>query len=92
MGPHERALRTHRQQRKEARNQDLYRRRKELPEPAFGILKEQLGGRRFLLRGKTNVAAEWGLLAAAFNLRTLIRVWQKRTESERARIGMALAA
>jgi hypothetical protein len=92
VGPHERALRAHRQKRKEARNQDLYRRRKELPEPAFGILKEQMGGRRFLLRGKTNVAAEWALLATAFNLRTLIRVWQKRAESDRARIGEALAA
>ena len=53
-----------------------YRRRKTLPEPAFGILKEQQGARRFLLRGLANVRAEWALLATAFNLRTLARLWR----------------
>ena len=56
----------------------LYARRKELIEPIFGILKEQLGARRFLLRGLTNVRAEFRLLATAFNLRTLWRVWKTR--------------
>jgi hypothetical protein len=51
-----------------------YRRRKTLPEPAFGILKEQQAARRFLLRGLANVRAEWSLLATAFNLRTLARL------------------
>ena len=55
--------------------QVLYKRRKELPEPVFGIIKEQQGGRRFLLRGRANVKAEWALLATGFNLRTLHRVW-----------------
>jgi len=54
----------------EARN--LYARRKELSEPTFGILKEQLGARRFLLRGLTNVQAEFTLLSTAFNLRNVI--------------------
>jgi transposase len=53
-----------------------YRRRKTLPEPAFGILKEQQAARRFLLRGLAHVQAEWTLLATAFNLRTLARLWQ----------------
>jgi hypothetical protein len=52
---------------------DLYARRKELSEPTFGILKDQLGARRFLLRGLPNVRAEFALLATAFNLRTLWR-------------------
>ncbi len=56
----------------------LYARRKELIEPIFGILKEQLGARRFLLRGLANVRAEFVLLATAFNLRTLWRVWRTR--------------
>ena len=54
---------------------EAYRQRKELVEPAFGILKEQQGARRFLLRGLVKVRAEWSLLATAFNLRTLCRVW-----------------
>jgi hypothetical protein len=58
-----------------ARN--LYARRQQLSEPAFGILKEQLGARRFLLRGLKNVRAEFTLMAAAFNIRTLLRVWRK---------------
>jgi hypothetical protein len=36
------------------------------------------GLRRFLLRGKEQVRAEWCLLAAAFNLRTLARIWQQK--------------
>ena len=50
-------------------------RRKELGEPTFGILKEQMGARRFLLRGLANVRGEFMLLATAFNLRTLWRFW-----------------
>ena len=55
---------------------DAYKRRKPLVEPVFGIIKEQLAARRFLLRGMVNVSAEWTLLGTAFNLRTLWRVWR----------------
>ncbi len=54
----------------------LYRRRKTLVEPVFGLLKEGHGARRFLLRGRTNVLAEWSLLATAFNLKSLHRRWR----------------
>jgi len=53
----------------------FYKRRKGLVEPAFGIIKEQMGVRRFLLRGWSNVQAEANTLATAFNLRTLCSVW-----------------
>jgi hypothetical protein len=36
----------------------LYSQRKELMEPAFGILKDQMGARRFLLGGLCNVGAQ----------------------------------
>ncbi len=52
----------------------LYRQRKQLSEPVFGMLKEHHAARRFLLRGCTNVRAEWSLLATAFNLKSLHRV------------------
>ena len=55
-----------------------YRRRKELSEPTFGILKEQLGFRRFLLRGLDNIKAEIFMVATAFNLRSLYRVWHRQ--------------
>lgn len=50
--------------------------RKQIIEPVFGIVKEQMNGRHFLLRGRDNVRAEWNLLATAFNLRVLARVWR----------------
>jgi transposase len=53
-----------------------YKRRGETVEPTFGIMKEQQNARRFLLRGLENVGSEWSLLAVAFNLRTLARVWK----------------
>lgn len=56
--------------------QARYKRRRETIEPTFGIIKEQQRGRRLLLRGLTNAWSEWSLLAVAFNLRTLARVWQ----------------
>ena len=56
----------------------LYSQRQELPEPTFGILKEQMGMRRFLLRGLSNVKSELMMLVTAFNLRTLWRFWRKR--------------
>lgn len=76
VGPHEAELRAHREVMRSEAAQALCRQRKVLAEPSFGILKEQQGARRFLLRGLANVRAEWALLASAFNLRTLARVWQ----------------
>ena len=52
------------------------RRRGQLIEPVFGILKEQMEMRRFALRGLVNVVAQWTLAATAFNLRTLWRIWR----------------
>jgi transposase len=74
--PDDATLRAHRAVMASEDARTAYRRRKTLPEPAFGILKEQQAARRFLLRGLVNVQAEWSLLATAFNLRTLARRWR----------------
>ena len=76
VGPHDAVLRRHRTWMSTREAQKLSKRRKQLIEPVFGIIKEQQGARRFLLRGLVNVAAEWILLATAFNLRTLWRIWR----------------
>ncbi len=55
----------------------LYSRRQEMSEPTFGIRREQMNARRFLLRGMVNVEVEFNLLATAFNLRTLWRILAK---------------
>jgi transposase len=59
----------------------LYRQRKQLNEPVFGILKERHHARRFLLRGRSKVRAEWTLLATAFNLKSLHRAWRSNLPS-----------
>jgi len=70
----------------------LYARRKELVEPVFGILKEQFGARRFLLRGLAKVRAEWSLLATAFNLGTLWRCWAAGLSLQRESPGVRAVA
>ena len=76
IGPHDAVLRRHRAWMSTPAAREAYKLRKQLVEPVFGIIKEQQGARRFLLRGLVNVAAEWTMLATAFNLRTLCRVWR----------------
>lgn len=76
IGPQDTCLRYHREWMFTEEAKGLYRKRKELPEPVFGIIKEQLRGRRFLLRGIANVRAEAALLATAFNMRTLCKIWK----------------
>jgi transposase len=52
----------------------LYRRRKQTVEPVFGIIKSAMGFLRFHLRGQSNVAAEWTLVALAYNCRRVARL------------------
>ena len=81
MGPRDALLRQHRAWMSTDGVREIYRRRQQLVEPVFGIIKEQLKAQRFLLRGLENVAAEWVLLATTFNLRTLWKAWRCRAFS-----------
>ncbi len=54
--------------------QRKYRRRKEIVEPIWGVLKEQRGMRRFRMRGLTKVAVEFTFAVTALNLSRLWRV------------------
>lgn len=55
----------------EAENRQIYRLRKQTVEPVFGIKKQAMGFRQFLLRGIDKVAGEWELLALAYNCKRL---------------------
>jgi hypothetical protein len=68
-------IRRHRQWMGTPEARQLYARRQQLCEPVFGILKDRMAARKFLLRGLENVRAEFSLLATTFNLRTLCRFW-----------------
>src|SRR3990172_2555135 len=50
-----------------------YARRKAIVEPVFGQIKEAHGFRRFSLRGRSKVSAEWQLVCAVHNLGKLFR-------------------
>ena len=50
-----------------------YGRRKVIVEPVFGQIKEAMGFRRFSLRGKAKVTAEWHLVCASHDLGKLFR-------------------
>ena len=49
----------------------VYALRKSTIEPTFGIQKEIMGYRQFLVRGFTAVSAEWDLLCTGFNLKKM---------------------
>ena len=49
----------------------LYAKRKSTIEPAFGIVKQVLGFRQFLLRGLESVNGEWDLVCIGYNLKKM---------------------
>jgi hypothetical protein len=51
-----------------------YRLRQQTVAPAFGVIKEALGFRRFRLRGLEKVSLEWTLVTLADNLKRLHRL------------------
>lgn len=78
IGPHDELLRQHRSLMRTEEAKLLYRLRKVLPEPVFGILKEQCGLRRFLVRGLEKARSWWTFTALGFNLRSLYLAWLRR--------------
>ena len=53
----------------------IYAKRKCTIEPTFGIIREPMGFRQFLLRGTEKVSTEWTLICTAYNLK---RLWKLR--------------
>jgi len=53
------------------RSKQLYKLRKQTVEPVFGIIKQALGFRQFLLRGLKKTNLEWTLITCAYNLKRL---------------------
>ena len=55
------------------KGREMYRKRKTIPEPVFGQIKEARGFRRFSMRGLAAVRGEWNLVCATHNLLKLFR-------------------
>jgi hypothetical protein len=51
---------------------NLMSKRKSTVEAAFGVIKQAMKVREFLTRGRENVANEWNLITAAYNLKRLM--------------------
>ena len=62
-----------RQKLNDAETKKRYQKRAGMVEPVFGMIKETLGYRRFLMRGLRKVKGEWAMICAAFNLLKLYR-------------------
>ncbi len=54
-----------------AEGRRLYGLRKQTVEPVFGIIKEAIGFRRFMLRGLEKAGLEWTLVSTSYNLKRL---------------------
>lgn len=59
----------HRMQTKEGK--ELYAKRKSTVETVFGIIKNVLGFRQFLLRGLNSVQSEWSLVCIGWNIKRM---------------------
>jgi transposase len=59
----------------EPSTQEFYRLRAATVEPVFGQFKQQMGFRRWTVRGLENVRTQWHLLALTWNLRVMLRFW-----------------
>ncbi|GHV87912.1 IS1182 family transposase ISMac2 [Spirochaetia bacterium] len=55
---------------------EYYKKRKETVEPVFGIIKQAMGFRQFLLRGLEKVNIEWDLVTLAYDFRRLFALSQ----------------
>ena len=56
---------------KTSKGKQLYGKRKSRVEPVFGIIKQVMGFRQFLLRGYEAVSGEWTLVSIAWNLKRM---------------------
>ena len=56
---------------KSAEGKKIYKKRKETVEPVFGIIKQAMGFRQFLLRGLGRVGIEWKPVSLAYNMKCL---------------------
>ncbi len=55
----------------------VYRQRQSVAESPFGVIKNVMGVRQFLLRGLEDVRTEWRWVCTAYNLRILVK-WLRR--------------
>ena len=65
---------------KKSEGAQLYKQRKQTVEPVFGIIKQCMRFRQFLMRGKEKVSGEWNLVCTAYNLKRTFNLIQAQGE------------
>ena len=77
VSPHEAVM--ERQRRKLAEKSEVMKKRRAIIERSFGGIKQNMGFRRWTVKGRDNVNAQWNLLLTAFDLKGLYRRWREGT-------------
>lgn len=75
LGKHHEAIRRQREKRGRPEMRALLRRRKEIVEYPFGLIKRVMEFCRFTVAGHEAVRTQWAVVCTAFNLRRLYREW-----------------
>jgi transposase len=75
ISPYDAAVERQRAKLRDPEKQKLLRRRKVIVEPAFGVIKQVEGFRRWTVRGRENVRTQWAMVCVAFNLKKLYKAW-----------------
>jgi transposase len=75
ISPYHQALVRQREKREDPANKKLLKARKAIIEPVFGWIKQNLGFRRWTVRGLENVKTQWSLLCTTINLKKLYSYW-----------------
>jgi transposase len=75
ISPYHWAVVRQREKRQDPANKKLLKARKAIIEPVFGWIKQNLGFRRWTVRGLENVKTQWSLLCTTINLKKLYNYW-----------------
>jgi transposase len=75
IGPHYAAVLRQRLKQQDPAKAALLKKRGAIVERIFGWIKQELGFRRWTVRGLDNAATQWALICTAVNLRVLYKHW-----------------
>lgn len=79
IGPHYQAVLRQRLKQQDPDKALLLKKRGAIVERVFGWIKQELGFRRWTVRGLGNVATQWAMICTTINLRVLYRRWLNGT-------------
>jgi transposase len=79
IGPHYAAVLRQRLKQKDPAKAALLRKRGAIIERVFGWIKQEMGFRRWTVRGLDNVKTQWALVCTAVNLRVMYKRWSNGT-------------